>query len=67
MKTECTKISVKIPTGTIKEWKKRLDNYGEKTACAEFTGISRQTIQQVLKKGSGLRETIEGIANYVKS
>ena len=67
MEMQSTKISVRIPESTIRNWKKRLDNYGEKTACSIATGISRQTIMQAMKKRTALRDTVEAINAYVES
>jgi hypothetical protein len=47
--------------------KRAFRKHGSKTDFEKATGISRQTLINVLKNGSGLRKTLDKIREYISN
>jgi hypothetical protein len=62
--TQVTRLSKHLTKHELSLLKKALKPYGAKTELSRATGLSVQTIFNIMKKRRGLAESIDAILNY---
>lgn len=64
METITTRKAKKVSKANLTNWKKALEPYGAKAELSRKTGISVQTLRNILDTGSGLVENVEKIEAF---
>ena len=56
--------SMIIPKGVLARWRKAINPYGTKADLHRQTGVSVQTIRNILRTGCGLEQNVIAMRGY---
>lgn len=59
------RLTVIIEGRELKKWKSYFLHYGTKTLFEKSTGVSRQTLHNILKEGRGDYRTVDAVREFL--
>lgn len=67
VQNENSRISTPVPAIELNKWKRYFKNYGTKMLFEKETGVTRQTLYNILSIGRGEENNVSAIRNFYTS